>query len=69
MGNYEDTIYLIFEELENKNLKNEFYKQLQKMKFQEKHRYKSPKDKYEYAFDKVIKNDSLNYSTSSVLSS
>lgn len=69
MGNYEDTIYLIFEELENKNLKNEFYKQLEKMKFQEKHRYKSPKDKYEYAFDKVIKNDSLNYSTSSVLSS
>lgn len=69
MGNYEDAIYLIFEELENKNLKNEFYKQLDKMKFQEKHRYKSPKDKYEYAFDKVIKNDSLNYSTSSVLSS
>lgn len=69
MGNYEDAIYLIFEELENKNLKNEFYKQLEKMKFQEKHRYKSPKDKYEYAFDKVIKNDSLNYSTSSVLSS
>ena len=33
MGNYEDTIYLIYEELENKNLKKQFEKQLYKMQW------------------------------------
>ena len=55
MGHCEDTIFLIYEELENKNLKKQFYKQLKKMNWQEKHKYKSPRQKYEYAHDKVIK--------------
>lgn len=55
MGNYEDTIYLIYEELENKNLKKQFEKQLYKMQWQDKHKYKSARDKHQYAFDKVIK--------------
>lgn len=55
MGNYEDTIYLIYEELENKNLKKQFEKQLYKMQWQDKHKHKCARDKYQYAFDKVIK--------------
>ncbi len=60
MGNYEDEIYMMFEELENKNLKLQFEKQLYKMRWQDKHKYKSPRDKYQYAYDKVIKSEKTN---------
>jgi len=55
MGHFDDFIYDIFEVLEKNNLKEEFYTQLRKMDYQDKHRYKSHRDKYRYAFDKVVK--------------
>ncbi len=55
MGNYEDYIYDVFNTLEKKNLKEKFFKQLDKMYWQDKHRYKTQKDKYEYALNKVLK--------------
>jgi hypothetical protein len=55
MGFSEDYIYDIFNELEKKSLKDSFHKQLNKMRWQDKHRYKTPKEKYEYAYNKVLK--------------
>jgi hypothetical protein len=55
MGYSEDYIYEIFEVLEKKDLKDSFHNQLNKMKWQDKHKYKTPKEKYEYAFKKVTK--------------
>lgn len=55
MGNSEDYIYEIFEELEKKELKEPFFKQIEKMRWQDKHKYKSYKDVFEYAYKKVTK--------------
>ena len=54
MGQYEDTFYEIYNQVEEKGLKDEFYKQLDKMKQQDKHRYKSVKDHWEYAYRRII---------------
>jgi len=54
MGQYEDTFYEIYDRIEEKGLKNEFYEQLEKMKQQEKHKYKSVKDLWEYAYKRII---------------
>ena len=43
MGQSEDYIYEIFEALEKRKIKKEFFNQLEKMKWQQKHRYKTPK--------------------------
>lgn len=55
MGYYEDLFWEVEEKLLELNLKKEFKEQLDKMKTQEKHKYKSFKDKYEYAFARVTK--------------
>ena len=55
MGNYEDLFWEVEVKLTELGLKSEFNRQLSKMKTQEKHKHKSFKDKYEYAFEKVIK--------------
>jgi len=55
MGQSEDYIYEIFEALEKRKIKKEFFNQLEKMKWQQKHRYKTPKEIYEYAYNKVSK--------------
>jgi len=54
MGQYEDLFYEIYEELRNRDLSDEFNKQISKMEFQDKHKHKSVKEKWEYAFNKVI---------------
>jgi hypothetical protein len=54
MGQYEDTFYEIYNQVEEKGLKEEFYKQLDKMKHQDKHKYKSVKDLWEYAYKRII---------------
>ena len=62
MGQSEDYIYEIFETLEKKNLKTSFFNQLEKMKWQDKHRYKPLKERYEYAFNKIVnQDDQTNY--------
>lgn len=55
MGNYDDLYYEISVKLNELNLKKEFDNQLTKMNYQEKHRYKPFRDKYEYAFARVTK--------------
>ena len=55
MGNYEDYIYDVFNTLEEKNLKEKFFEQLNKMYWQDKHKYKSQRDRYECALKKVIR--------------
>ena len=53
MGQYEDLFYEIYDEVTNNNLNEEFNMQLSKMEFQDKHRYKSIKEKWEYALNKI----------------
>tara|TARA_R110000851_G_scaffold32152_1_gene86478 strand:+ start:890 stop:1081 length:192 start_codon:yes stop_codon:yes gene_type:complete len=58
MGHYEDFWYEITESIEQKGLKKKFDAQIKKMNHQEKHRYKDVRDKWSYAYEKVIKNES-----------
>ena len=53
MGQYEDLFYEIYDEVNNNNLNVEFNKQLSKMEFQDKHKYKSVKEKWEYALYRI----------------
>jgi len=42
-------------ELKELGLQRKFDKQLEKMRTQDKHRYKDTRDKWQYAYNKVIK--------------
>ena len=53
MGQYEDLFYEIYDEVTNNNLNEEFNIQLSKMEFQDKHKYKSVKEKWEYALSRI----------------
>jgi hypothetical protein len=53
MGQYEDTFYEIYQEVDKKGLRDKFYNQLDKMKHQDKHKYKSVKDHWEYAYKRI----------------
>lgn len=50
---HEDTFYEIYQEVHSSGQEEVFYKQLDKMKFQDKHRYKCVKDHWEYAYGKI----------------
>ena len=58
MGHYEDIFWEITESINKKGLRKEFDAQLEKMKHQDKHRYKEIRDKWDYAYQKVIKANS-----------
>lgn len=51
--NEENIIYNIYTEIESKGKKDEFFQQLNKMDKQTKHRFKSVKDKWEYALYRI----------------
>ena len=53
MGHYEDRFFEIYEDIKVKNLREDFDKQLVKMSRQEKHRFKSQKERWEYAHARV----------------
>jgi len=53
MGHYEDRFFEIYEDIQVKNLKEDFDKQLVKMSKQEKHRFKNQKERWEYAHARV----------------
>ena len=55
MGHYEDFWYHITEEIQKNGLKKEFDAQLEKMSYQDKHRYKDTRSRWDYAYHKVIK--------------
>lgn len=53
MGQYDDLFYEIYDEVNSSNLSEEFNIQISKMEFQDKHRYKSIKEKWEYSLNKI----------------
>jgi len=53
MGLHEDTFYEIYQTVEEKGIKEKFDKQLHKMSQQEKHKYLTPVERWEYAFMRV----------------
>ena len=53
MRSHEDTFYEIYQEVHSSGQEEVFYKQLEKMKYQDKHRHKSVKDHWEYAYGKI----------------
>jgi len=55
MGHYEDFWYEITESINSKGLKKEFDAQLEKMNWQDKHKYKDVRDRWSYAHEKVTK--------------
>ena len=55
MGHYEDFFWEITESLNNKGLREQFSNQLEKMRFQDKHKHKETKDRWNYAYNKVVK--------------
>ena len=54
MGHYEDFWWEITESINNKGLKKEFDKQLEKMQNQDKHQYKDTRARWTYAHNKVV---------------
>jgi len=55
MGHYEDLWYEIHDDINNRGLNKEFEAQLEKMRSQDKHRYKEVRDRWSYAHTKVVK--------------
>ena len=55
MGHYEDFWWEITESIDKKGLKKEFNAQLEKMRHQDKHKYKDSRSRWDYAFHKVTK--------------
>ena len=55
MGHYEDLFYEITESINEKGLRKEFDAQLEKMRYQDKHKHKEVRDKWSYAHEKVIR--------------
>tara|TARA_R100000234_G_C4946670_1_gene155405 strand:- start:363 stop:554 length:192 start_codon:yes stop_codon:yes gene_type:complete len=53
MGHYEDFWYEMTESINKLGLKKEFDAQLDKMRYQDKHRYKESRDRWQYAYNKV----------------
>ena len=49
----EDTFYEIYQKVHSQGQEEVFYKQLEKMKYQDKHKYKCVKDHWEYAYGKI----------------
>ena len=57
MGHYEDLWYEITASIKSKGLKKQFDAQLEKMSHQDKHRYKDTRSRWEYAYNKVTRNE------------
>ena len=53
MGHYEDFYIEITQSLEEKGLRDQFDSQLKKMSYQDKHRHKDTRERWNYAFIKV----------------
>jgi hypothetical protein len=50
----EDFFYNVYLEIREKGVSEDFYKQLDKMKFQDHHKYKTVRQTWEYAYDKIV---------------
>ena len=56
----EDIMYEIHTALTESKLWDAFNTQIKKMQTQDKHKWKTPVEKWEYAYDKVRKNNGYN---------
>ena len=54
MGHYEDFWYEMTESIDKHGLKKEFDAQLKKMRSQDKHKYRDARDRWSYAYNKVM---------------
>lgn len=54
MSGHEDVFYEIYQEVHSRGQEERFYQQLNKMKFQDKHKYKCVKSHWEYAYNKIM---------------
>ena len=54
---WEDLFWEISSSIKEKGLQKEFDAQLKKMKMQDKHMYNDTRTQWEYAYNKVIKQD------------
>ena len=59
MSAREDYFYEIFNAMQTNGIKDQFDKQLQKMKYQKKHDKKDMLERWEYASNKVMQNHSI----------
>tara|TARA_R100001443_G_scaffold57106_2_gene68003 strand:+ start:234 stop:419 length:186 start_codon:yes stop_codon:yes gene_type:complete len=55
MGHWEDFWYIMTESIDRHGLRKEFDAQLKKMRSQEKHKYMDTRDRWSYAYSKVMK--------------
>ncbi len=53
MGHWEDFWWHIADDIKKNGLQRKFDKQLEKMRYQDKHKYKDTRDLWEYAYKKV----------------
>ena len=53
---WEDFWWDITQSIDREGIRKEFDAQLEKMNSQDKHRFKDTRDRWEYAYNKVIKN-------------
>lgn len=54
MGHYEDEFYEIYDKIERHGLRKEYNEQIEKMRLQDKHKFKETKDRMQYACNKVV---------------
>ena len=55
MGHWEDVFWEVTKSIKEKGLQKEYDDQLEKMKHQDKHKYKETRERFQYAHDKVTK--------------
>lgn len=55
MGASEDFFYEVYQEISEKGIIDDFYKQLEKMRFQDHHKHKTVKESWDYAHKKISK--------------
>lgn len=54
MSTYEDTLMEVYLEVNKKGIRDEFEKQCKKMNSQEKHKFKTVAEKWEYALKRIL---------------
>ncbi len=54
MSAYEDTLMEVYLEVNKKGIRDEFEKQCKKMESQEKHKFKTVAEKWEYALKRIL---------------
>ena len=54
MTAYEDTLMEVYLEVDKRGIKDKFEKQCKKMDSQEKHKYKTIAEKWEYALNRIL---------------